>query len=72
MVVCGDITIKLYDNRWFKTKKLARIAFNTAFLQVNDNSFNFKIDEIDPDSLQNDEKINKDFEITVNHSSIYI
>ena len=30
---CGDITIKLFNNKKFSNKKLGRIAFNTGFLE---------------------------------------
>lgn len=65
MTVCGDLTIKIYDHQLLKEKKIGRIAFNTAFLGLNENSFTFTIDQIDPDSLQSDKKIHSDFEITV-------
>ena len=63
MTVCGDLTIKLYDHQFMKEKKLGRIAFNTAFIE--NNTYKFQIDQIDPDSMQSDSKIHHDYEISV-------
>ena len=32
--VCGDVTIKMYNNGMLGSKKLGRISFNTAFLDM--------------------------------------
>lgn len=32
---CGDITIKLYNNKMLSVKKIARTAFNSAFIEEN-------------------------------------
>ena len=47
------------------SKKLGRIAFNTAFLNIDQTILVFKINEIDPDNLVKNKKIPKDFEIHV-------
>ncbi len=65
MTVCGDLTIKFYENQMFKEKKIGRVSFNTAFLPKSESSFKFKIDEIDPDSLQSDKNYDPEFEVTV-------
>lgn len=47
------------------SKKLGRIAFNTAFINPNQNILTFKLHEIDPDNLVKNKKIPKNFEIHV-------
>ena len=32
---CGDITIKLFNNKMLNVKKIGRTAFNSAFLDEN-------------------------------------
>lgn len=59
----GDITINIYSKLYLKNKLIGRVSFNTAFLKVNQTELVFKIDEIDPDSLQKKKNINKDYQI---------
>ena len=40
---CGDITIKIFNNRRMSVKKIARIAFNSAFLEDNQEYFKFEL-----------------------------
>lgn len=47
------------------SKKLGRIAFNTAFINPNQSLLTFKLNEIDPDNLSKNKKISKNFEIHV-------
>ena len=63
ILVAGDLTIKLYNNGMLSSKKLGRIAFNTAFLTKDQTMLIFKIEQIDPDNLVKKKKIPKDFEI---------
>jgi hypothetical protein len=63
--VCGDLTIKLYNNKLMSTKKIGRIAFNTAFISEETNIMIFKVREIDPDILQITPGIPKDFEFII-------
>jgi phosphatidylinositol-3,4,5-trisphosphate 3-phosphatase/dual-specificity protein phosphatase PTEN len=65
LTVCGDLTIKLYNNLMMSTKKLGRISFNTAFLKKSQTELIFKIEEIDPDNLIKQKYIPKDFEIQI-------
>jgi len=48
---CGDITVKLYHHKRLSIEKIARVAFNTAFLDENQDVLIFKLNECDPDSL---------------------
>ena len=63
--ICGDLTIKIYNNKLMSTKKIGRIAFNTAFINEETNIMIFKVKEIDPDVLQNKPGIPKDFEFII-------
>lgn len=63
LTVSGDITVKIYNNEVLSCKKLGRISFNTAFLEVDQKAMIFKLHEIDPDNLVRNKKIPKDFEI---------
>jgi len=63
--VCGDLTIKIFNNKLMKTNKLGRIAFNTAFINEENNMLAFKVREIDPDKLASTPGIPKEFEFVV-------
>jgi hypothetical protein len=63
--ICGDLTIKLYNNKLMSTKKIGRIAFNTAFINEESNILIFKVREIDPDVLQITPGIPKEFEFII-------
>jgi len=63
--VCGDLTIKIYNNKLMKAKKIGRIAFNTAFINEETNSLVFQVREIDPDILAKTPGIPKDFEFVI-------
>ena len=51
-IIYGDLTIKIYNNLILSTKKLGRIAFNTAYLDSNQTSLIFNIDDVDPDNIK--------------------
>jgi phosphatidylinositol-3,4,5-trisphosphate 3-phosphatase/dual-specificity protein phosphatase PTEN len=70
LTVSGDITIKIYNNGMLSTKKIGRISFNTAFLDLENVNLVFKLNEIDPDNLSRNKKIPKDFEIHVKFAKI--
>lgn len=63
--VAGDLTIKIYNNTMLSSKKLGRVAFNTAFLKPDQTLMIFTLSEIDPDNLVKNKKFEKDFEIHV-------
>jgi hypothetical protein len=65
--VCGDVTIKMYNNGMLGSKKLGRISFNTAFLDPNQSEIVFNIQEIDPDKLAKKKYVPKDFQIHVKY-----
>jgi hypothetical protein len=49
----------------FSAKKLGRIAFNTAFLDKDQDTLIFSIHEVDPDNLVKKKSIPKEFSIFV-------
>ena len=63
--VCGDLTIKIYNNKIMSSKNIGRIAFNTAFIDTDTNTLVFKLKEIDPDKLANTPGIPKGFEFII-------
>jgi phosphatidylinositol-3,4,5-trisphosphate 3-phosphatase/dual-specificity protein phosphatase PTEN len=65
LTVSGDATLKIYNNGMLSSKKLGRISFNTAFLELDEKILLFKLHEIDPDNLVKNKKIPRDFEIHV-------
>jgi hypothetical protein len=68
--VTGDITLKIYNNTMLSTKKIGRVSFNTAFLNLDQQSLIFQLKEIDPDNLSRNKNIAKDFEIHVSFGSL--
>jgi hypothetical protein len=68
--VNGDITLKIYNNTMLSTKKIGRVSFNTAFLQLEQTSLKFNLKEIDPDNLSRNKNIAKDFEIHIKFGSL--
>lgn len=63
--VIGDLTIKIYCQFMLSNKLLGMVSFNTAFLTPSDKKIEFKIEEIDPDSLTKKSYINPNYKITV-------
>lgn len=63
--ICGDLTIKIYNKKLMSSKKIGRIAFNTAFINEETNLMIFKVSQIDPDVLQITPGIPKDFEFII-------
>lgn len=63
--VCGDLTIKIYNNKLMSSKQIGRIAFNTAFINEETNCLIFKVREIDPDKLAKTPGISKEFEFVI-------
>lgn len=61
----GDITIKLYTQDLMKNKKLARVSFNSAFVDPLDDKIVFSLKETDPDSLAKKEYVNKNFQVII-------
>ncbi len=68
--VSGDLTIKIYNNEMLSSKKIGRIAFNTAFLDPDQTTLAFKLTQIDPDNLVRKKNIPKDFEIYIKFGSL--
>jgi len=63
--VCGDLTIKIYNNKLMSTKQIGRIAFNTAFINEETNILVFNVREIDPDKIAKTPGIPLEFEFIV-------
>lgn len=63
--VIGDLTIKVFCQFILSNKLLGMVSFNTAFLSPNDEKIEFKIHEIDPDSLTKKLYISPNYTITV-------
>jgi hypothetical protein len=52
------------------TKKIGRVSFSTAFLQLDQDTLIFQLKEIDPDNLSRNKNIAKDFEIHVKFGNL--
>ena len=65
VVVYGDILIELFHLKgiFSKKKKLGRVSFNTAFIDVNQNEVTFELNEIDPHEFIIKPNVNKQYEI---------
>jgi phosphatidylinositol-3,4,5-trisphosphate 3-phosphatase/dual-specificity protein phosphatase PTEN len=70
ILVAGDLTIKLYNHGMLSSKKLGRIAFNTAFLENDQNILTFKVEQIDPDNLARKKKVPKEYEIRLKFGAL--
>jgi phosphatidylinositol-3,4,5-trisphosphate 3-phosphatase/dual-specificity protein phosphatase PTEN len=70
LTVSGDLTIKIYNNEMLSTRKIGRVAFNTSFLDLDQDYLVFKLDQIDPDNLVKKKKIPRDFEIHIKFGRI--
>jgi len=65
LTVSGDLTIKIYNNEMLSSKKIGRVAFNTSFLDFDQDCLVFKLQQIDPDNLVKKKHIPRDFEIQI-------
>jgi phosphatidylinositol-3,4,5-trisphosphate 3-phosphatase/dual-specificity protein phosphatase PTEN len=70
LTVSGDLTIKIYNNEMLSSKKIGRVAFNTSFLDADQECLVFKLHQIDPDNLVKKKNIPRDFEIHVTFEKI--
>lgn len=68
--ISGDLTIKIYNNEMLSSKKIGRVAFNTSFLDSDQEYLVFKLHQIDPDNLVKKKKIPRDFEIHIKFGKI--
>ena len=64
-IVKGDILIELFHKYTFKMKKLGRVAFNTAFIQKDDDKITFGKKEIDPYRFSQKTRIPDNYSITI-------
>jgi hypothetical protein len=70
LTISGDLTIKIYKNGMLSSKKIGRVAFNTSFLDSDQEYLIFKLHQIDPDNLVKKKKIPRDFEIHIKFEKI--